>query len=238
MNLSRFTAFLCGSLVLLLSGCVTSHNVRVDALSTGDARGGTYVLASGTEGVEEGDLFFKEVARFLEPALASKRFYPVKDGQPADLLIEVDAYLSDPMTESEHYSEPVYVQTRGYYRTIRVPVMNSEGKVVRYTYSGYWTHPQTHMAGWVDNERQVTVDDKVLRLSARRILGDDTYSDEIWAVTISMRGESTDYRSALPYMLVAAEPYIGGRTEGEEIIRIREDSEDLEGYRSQVPKVR
>ncbi len=238
MNLSRFITLLTGSLLLLLTGCVTSHNVRVDALSTGDARGGTYVLASATEGVEEGDLFFKEVARFLKPVFANQRLYPAKEGERADLLIEVNSYMSDPMTESEPYSEPIYVQSRGHYRTIRVPVLDSEGRVVRYNYSGYWTYPTTHMAGWVDNERQVTVYDKVLGLSARRILGDDQYSDEVWAVTISMRGESTDYRAALPYMLVAAGPYIGGRTEGEEVVRIREDSEEVEAYKSALANAR
>lgn len=238
MNLSRFTAVLAGAFALVFSGCVTSHSVRVDALSTGDSRGGTYILASATEGVDEGDLFFKEIARFLQPALANQRFYPAKEGQDADLLIEVDAYLSEPMTESEHYSEPIYMETRGYYRTIRIPVMDSQGRVVRYTYSGYWTGPSMHMAGWVDNERQVTVYDKVLGLSARKVLGADSYSDEIWAVTIAMRGESTDYRAALPYMLVAAEPYIGGRTEGEEIIQIREDSEDVAAYKSALANVR
>ena len=51
------------------------------------------------------------------------------------------------------------------------------------------------------------------------------------AVTIALRSESTDYRSSLPYMLVAAGPYIGDRTEGEEIIRIKLDSEEVQAYR-------
>ena len=238
MKPSRSILIILGFLLIGLTGCVTSHSVRVDALSTGEPRGGSYVLASTTEGVDEGDLFFKEIARHLEPVLANQRFYPAKDGQKNDLLIEVDAYLSEPMTESQHYSEPIYVQSAGHYRTIRVPVLNNQGQVVRYAYSGYWTGPRTHMAGWVDNERQITVYDKVLSLSARKSLSDGSYSDEIWAVTIAMRGESSDYRSSLPYMLVAAEPYIGGRTEGEEIIRIREDSEDVEAYRSALTNVR
>ena len=225
---------LLGVLAIGFTGCVTTQDVRVDALSTGEGRGGSYQLASATPGVEEGDLFFKEVARFLQPALANKRLYPAKEGEQADLLIEINAHLSDPMTESESYSEPVYMETRGHYRAVRVPVVNSEGQVVRYTYSGYYMPGQIYNAGWIDNERQITVYDKVLHLSARRILGDDRYSDEVWAVSISLRSESTDYRSSLPYMLVAAEPYIGDRTEGEEIIRIKLDSEDVNAYRMSV----
>ena len=229
---------LLGVLAIGFTGCVTSHQVRVDALSTGEGRGGSYELASATPGVEESDLFFKEVARFLEPVLASKRLYPAKEGEQADLLIEVNAHLSDPMTESETYSEPIYMETRGHYRPVRVPVVNSEGQVVRYTYTGYWSPGHFYNAGWVDNQRQITVYDKVLKLNARRILEGNQLSEEVWAVTISLRSESTDYRSSLPYMLVAAEPYIGGRTEGEEIIRIKLDSEDVEAFRASLSNAR
>lgn len=232
-NLLLNTALL-GMLAFGITGCVSTQEVRVDALSTGEGRGGTYLLASSTPGVEEGDLFFKEISRFIEPALANKRLYPAKDPNAADYLIEVNAHLSDPMTESESYSEPIYMETRGHYRAVRVPVVNSEGQIVRYSYSGYYMPGRIYNAGWIDNERQITVYDKVLELSARKILGDDQYSDEIWAVSISMRSESTDYRAALPYMLVAADPYIGTRTEGEEIVKIKLDSEEVQAYRTSM----
>jgi len=229
---------LLGLLAIGFTGCVTSHNIRVDALSTGGGQGGSYELVSVTPGVESGDLFFKEVSRYLRPVLANKRFHPARDGEYGDLLIEVDAYLSDPMTETESYSEPIYMETRGHYRSYRIPVVNQEGKIVSYSYGGSWSPPRTHVGGWIDHDRQITVYDKILRLSARRILGEDEYSDEVWAVTIAMRGESTDYRSSLPYMLVAAESYIGDRTEGEEIIRIKDDSEDVQAFRAALSNVR
>ncbi|MGA1204729.1 MAG: hypothetical protein ACO3ZW_02820 [Opitutales bacterium] len=216
-------------------GCSTSYRVRVDALSTVEGPepvGQTYELVSATPGVQEGDLFFKEVVRHLRPVLSGRNYYPVGEGKTADLQIAVNAYLSDPLTETESYNEPIFMETAARYRTIRVPVVNDKGNVVSYSYSTYWLPPRTHVAGWVDRNRQITVYDKILHLSARRILNEKEVSGEIWAIKIALRGESTDYRSALPYMLVAAAPYVGKRTAGEEVIIIREDSEEVQSYRA------
>ncbi len=234
-------AVLIGTLSLLFSGCATSHWVRVDALSEQPGRTGsgqTYQLASAMEGVKESDLFFKELARFLKPVMANQRFYPVEEGQQADLLIEVDAHISEPMTETESYTEPVYYETGGYYRTVRVPVVDKDGKVVRFAYNSYWRPSRISVGGWVDNNRQVTVYDKILRLSAKEILNDGTYSDEVWAITISLRDESTDYRASLVYMLVAANDYIGKRTEGEEVVIVSEDAEEVSAFRGSVSDAR
>ena len=53
-----------------------------------------------------------------------------------------------------------------------------------------------------------------------------------WAVKVTMRDESTDYRAALPYMLVAAGPYFGKHTDGEEVISIKADSEEVQSFRA------
>jgi hypothetical protein len=226
------------AVVLILSGCTTRYPVRVDALSAGGTqslgRGATYVLVSETPGVEESDLFFKEVGRALQPVLRNKGFVPAGEGEVADFQIAVDAHLSEPIVESQTYSEPIYTERGGYYSYIRVPVLNSDGQVVRYAVSNYYVPRRTFHAGWIDQNRQYTVYDKVLRLSARAIIDEDSLSDEVWAITIQMRTESTDYRSALPYMLVAAEPYIGGHTDGEEVITIQEDNPDLETFRAKL----
>ncbi|MEX0322136.1 MAG: hypothetical protein AB3N63_08260 [Puniceicoccaceae bacterium] len=240
MNYRIPTLVTLTAIVLFLSGCATRYPVRVDALSAGGSqslgRGATYELVSDTPGVEESELFFKEVARALEPVLRNKGYSPAAEGSLPDFQIAVDAHLSEPITESQTYSEPVYSEFGGYMRSVRVPVVNAEGKVVRYAVSSYYVPRRSYHAGWVDQNRQYTVYDKILRLSARKILDEKTLSDEIWAITIQMRTESTDYRSALPYMLVAAGPYIGGHTDGEEVITITEDDDDLEAFKAKLAK--
>ncbi len=148
----------------------------------------------------------------------------------------MDAHLSEPLVESESYSEPIYTERGGYMTHVRVPVLNSEGQVVRYAVSNYYVPHRSYHSGWIDQNRQYTVYDKVLRLSARGIVDENTLSDEVWAITIQMRSGSTDYRSSLPYMLVAAGPYIGGHTNGEEVITITEDDPDLEAFRAKLAK--
>jgi hypothetical protein len=147
------------------------------------------------------------------------------------LQIAVDAYLSEPMVETETYSEPIYAYSGGYYRSYRVPVVNEDGKVVRYHYGGYWEPSRMHHGGWVDHNRQVTVFDKVLRLSARPVLESGELGEEEWTIKVSLRDRSTDFRYALPVLLMAADPYIGNQTDTQEIVLIKEDAPELESYR-------
>lgn len=224
--------------LLLLAGCVTRYEVRLDALNAGPdvavGKGQVYELVNRTPGVEDDALFFKEVCRHLDPVLRESGFRPAAEDTAADLRIAVKAYISDPLVETRTYSDPVYVNHPGYTRFIRVPVVNDQGKVVRYSYTRYWSPSRTRFAGYVDRDRQYTVYDKVLELSARPVKPDGETGGEIWSIRISLRSESTDYRSVLPYMVVAAQPYIGGRTRGEQVIVIKEDDPELQAYLSRV----
>lgn len=223
-----------GLLLVLFSGCATTHRVRVDALSTGTISNGsgfTYVLTSGTEGVEDTDLFFKTVSRHVNPVLEGKGYRLVDDPTMAELLITVDAYMSEPLVETRYRSEPVYVHTGGYYHRYRVPVVNKDGKVVRYHYGYYWDPGYMHHGGWVDSTSQETVYDKVLHLSARRMLPSGKPGEEEWTTKVAVRNRSTDYRAALPILLMAADPYIGEETEKQETVVISEDSPELAGYK-------
>ncbi len=235
MKAQRLSLLFLGLAALLLTGCVTRYDVHLDALNSGDGQTGqgltSYRLVSDTPGVEETDLFFKEVSRQLTPALAQAGFRAAANPADADLRIEVKAVLSDPLVETRSYSEPIYFDSPGYVQTVRVPIVGKDGKVIRYAYSRYWTGPRTRFAGYVDRDRQLTVYDKILQLSAQRLNNAGEPVEEVWAITIRLRSESTDYRSALPYMLAAAQPYIGNRTDGEIKVGIREDSPDLSAYR-------
>lgn len=237
----KMTRFLCPLLVLsalIFSGCATSYHVRLDGLSDRDAggrdAGRNYVLTSRTEGVSDDELFFKEVARHLHPVLKEAGFRQAPDAASADLQIRVDAHLSEPLVETRSYSEPIYYERPGYRQTVRIPVMGKDGKVVRYAYRQYWSPPRTRFGGYIDRDQQLTVYDKILHLSARTLDAEGKPGGEVWSTRIALRGPSTDYRSALPIMLVAAEPYIGERTEGEQTVTIKEDDPDLQAYRGLI----
>ena len=241
MKINHRPAFLIvvGILALLfLSGCATRYDVHLDALSTsGPPAAGssqTYRLASNTPEVETTDLFFKEVARHVEPVLQAAGYRSAPEGVRPDLQIAIKAHLSDPLVETREYSDPIYYDSPGYLQTVRVPIVSKDGKIVRFAYHQYWSGPRTRFAGYVDRDRQITVYDKILKLSTRRLNENGLPVDEVWSITIRLRSQSTDYRSALPAMMVAAEPYIGRRTDGEITVTVSEDSEDLEAFRNRI----
>ncbi|NDV62093.1 hypothetical protein G0Q06_06510 [Puniceicoccales bacterium CK1056] len=216
--------------IVLLNGCASRYTVRVDALSapnTGSSTPQTYVLASDHPEVETADLFFKEVSTHINTLLRKNNLREAQAGEGPDLRVGVKAFLSEPMVETRSYSEPIYVESRGHFRTVRIPVVNSDGKFIRYAYREYWTPPRTHFAGYVDRDQQVTVYEKILVLSAKRLGANGQPGEEMWNVKVSLRSQSTDYRQALPYMLLAAKPYIGKRTKGEEEIVIKDDDPGL-----------
>lgn len=238
MKLKLLSLSFSALVLLFFAGCATQHSVRLDGLSatgySGPSRGTTYELTSRTEGVEEDDLFFQEIARFIHPALKESGFRQAPEGTKPDVIIRVNAYLSDPLVETRSYSDPVYLDRPGYSQTVRIPIVGQDGKVIRYAYRQYYTPPRTSFAGYVDRDQQMTVYDKVLHLSARKSGEDGKEGPEVWSLKISLRGPSTDYRSALPIMLVAAQPYIGLRTKGEQTVTISEDDENLQAYRAMI----
>lgn len=232
MRTAKYISSIALLTALFLSGCATKYEVRVDALSAGSGSGAGegYQLASATAGVTESDLFFKEIAGRLEPVLASRGFNRAEPGNAA-IRIAVDAHLSEPLVETRSYAEPIYVEQPGYSRVYRIPVVNNEGKVVRYEYGRYYEPGRTLLSGWVDRSEQVTVYDKVLRLSARPILEDGKLGEEMWTITSALRDRSTDYRAALPYLLAAARDHIGLRTDGEVKVILEADSPEVQAIR-------
>lgn len=220
--------------LMLWVGCTTPHRVRVDALAA-DARhsqpGTRYVLRSGLDGMPETDLFFREVASQLSIAMQQRGFVRVEDGAPFDIEVFLQPFLSQPLTEAQTRTDPIFVETRGYTQVISVPVVNSAGQVVSYVHRTIYSPPRTEWAGNVNRTEQVTVYDKVLRLSARLPAAEAARGVEVWSLSVALRNRSTDYRGFLPYLLTAAAPHIGKRTEGEIIVEIPPDDPAVSAFR-------
>jgi len=199
-------------------------------LDEGMVPGKSYALASKTPGVEATDLFFKEVARNVDIVMKHNGYRPVEEGGTPDFIIGLNAHLSEPMVETHSYSEPIYAHGGGGSYMVSVPVVNKQGTVVRYVSRRYSYGPSFHYAGTIERDKQYTVFDKVLILSAYRL----DSPEEVWNLKVSLRGQSSDYRSSLPYMLVAAQSHIGKRTEGEEVIAIKKESPQVVEFIKQL----
>lgn len=235
---ARPATSLTATLLLLaafLAGCGSPSVVTVDALRANEPLPGKeFLLVSDMDEIASDDLFFQEVAARVQTSLRKAGFTPLNDSDAAspDLRIGLKAFLSDPLTETRSRSEPIYRETSGTRHVIATPVMDSKGNVVRFVYSSVWSHPRTELAGYTRSNEQITVYDKILRLSARH----PDSGRELWTVSARLRSRSTDFRAALPVLLKAAQPYYGERTEGEVRIEINIDSDEFKAYQQSLSR--
>jgi hypothetical protein len=219
-------------LALFIGGCTTSHLLTVDALRDdryippGSSEPTLYYLTSA-ETMERGEtLRFREAAGFVETALAARGYARTQDRARAQVIIKMDATLSDPVRQTQNFSEPIYVRRWGYSRVLRVPVVNESGQVTGFTYTRVFQPPRTELAGWVDRQRSITVFEKSLSLSAFESRSGERGA-ELWTVRVAKVDDSNDLRAALPHLAAGAYPFIGEQTEGQVTVRLRENDENL-----------
>jgi len=225
------------SLVILFSGCAQKYGFRVDALS----RDGfvpppqnkiSFVIENADPDADENDLRFQELASIVSRGLIDRGYVRAASGEKADLVIMAGAEVSDPLTENRRFSEPIYHRTGGYSRVIRRPVIGDDGKVKKYVYSDVYVPPRSYFAGYIPRNENITVYEKVLYLSAREASTDKGKpGDEVWTLQVKSRDTSTDLRAYLPYMMAAALPYLGERTQGEVEIVIDDEDPAVEKLR-------
>lgn len=229
---------LLAAVAIFSTGCTTTYFMRVDALSSDTAVISASTAAPTTfrfaESAAEGTdatLRSRQLQRQVETALATRNLVPAAAGQSADLVIHVRARISDPLTETDQFSEPLYVRTRGVHRVVATPVRAPDGSV-SFVYSTVWIPPRTEFVGFANRNRNITVFQKELVLSARVDNGTPRGGDEVWNITVTARDQVSDLRAHIPFMLAAALPYIGAQTDGQVMVRIRANDPVVEQFRN------
>lgn len=216
-------------LLLFMSGCAQTYRFKVDALAApvaGETR--TFAIETPRGGEGGSQLRYREAADYVERALIA-RGWQEAEADAANLLVQLEASVSNPLTETEVRSEPVYFETWGRSRYIRTPVFNEDGKVVRYVGSYVWSPPRTYFAGYNDYARNYTVYEKTLTITAVTQEG-----EEAWTVTVATIDESSDLRSYIPLLAAAALPYVGETTDGAVMVRLKADDEKVQYLRGQL----
>ncbi len=228
-------AFSVAGVALLLSACAVTptRTFKVDALTdrglvptAPPGESIAFYIEPAYDLAEGETLRFREAAGYVETALAGAGYYRTHDRSRARVLVRMDAVISDPVSESRVYSEPIYVRRWGYSRTVRIPVRNEEGKVVSYRYSTIYEPPRTEFAGWTDRTRRTTVYEKTLDLTAYEMRNGER-GPEQWTLRVSAVDESSDLRGYLPLLVAAAMPYVGEQTPGEVRVQMRDDHENV-----------
>ena len=175
-------------------------------------------------------LRYREAADYVQRALVSRGWQVADQPEQADMVITLEAKVSDPLTETDYQMEPVYYRSWGQSRIVRTPVYDRAGKRVSYVATQIYIPPTTRFAGYQDYSRSYTVYEKSLLLTARSQAG-----DELWTLTVRTIDESSDLRSYIPLLAAAALPYVGDTTDGAVVVRIGEEDESVRYLRGLGP---
>lgn len=221
-----------GSIVLagLLSGCATTHEVKIDSLAKPKIDNvASYEIKNRNPAVTDDSLRYKEAASYVKTALSGKGLYEVPPGTKPDLVVDLDYGVGPPQTKHEIRSEAIYINVPGQLRYERVQVgRDSNGQAVYRTVT-VQDPPTTEFAGFRDYVVVVTVYEKYLKISAKenKDVTEGGTAQELWTVDVTSEGESRDIRKNLPVLVAASIQYIGQDTQGQKTVRIKDTSTDI-----------
>lgn len=225
----RFNGALAVALVLL-SGCATTHTLKVDSLAKPAAEKSiSYEIKNKNPLVADDSLRYKEAESLVKTALSGRGMYEAPSNTKADMVVDLDYGVGPPQVRRETVSEPVYITIPGQVRTERVQVgTDSQGRPIYQTIT-VQDPPTTEFAGFREYIVTVVVYEKYLKLTARenKEAVEGQPPNEIWTLDITSEGESKDIRKHLPVLVAASIDYIGKDTQGQKTIRIKDTSSDI-----------
>jgi hypothetical protein len=215
---------------LVLGGCATTHEVKVDSLAKPDAENAiSYEIKNKNPLVADDSLRFKEAKNMVRTALSGKGLYEAPPNTKADVVVDLDYGVGPPQMKKETVSEPVYITIPGQIRTERVQVgTDSQGRPIYQTIT-IQDPPTTEFAGFREYLVTVVVYEKYLKLSARENKEpvEGRPPQEVWTVDVISEGENRDIRKALPVLAAASIDYIGKDSQGQKTIRIKDTHSDI-----------
>lgn len=189
----------------MIAGCKTTYVMNVDALCKPGAEDfKTYCLVPGNKGVTPDDLQFLEFRKYLHRAMEA-RGYVESPKDKAEIVILMSYGIGEPQQRFDTYSYPTY----GYQYGSRC------GKPV-YGVTGYSTQTYSYL-----------VYTHTLKLVARE-KDPKTPNDkgrQVWRVTVTSTNTSDDLRSFFPYLVAAAQMYVGEQTEETVKVKIKEKAD-------------
>jgi len=229
-TLRLLPGFLSGGVALILGGCATTHEVKVEALAKPEAVAAvSYQFVNRNPHATTDSLRHREAEGMVRTALSGKGLYEAPEKVEPDIVIEVDYGIKPPIFRRETISEPIW---------IRRPVssgsaassagLDPSGNPVFRTRSRR-DSPSTEIAGYREYHVTVVVYEKYVRLTARQNAADVEGRPplELWSVDVTSEGESRDLRRHLPVLVAASIDYIGRDTQGPQVIRLKDTDADV-----------
>lgn len=224
-----------GALFLVLFGFVSlfgcaapvQYVASVSALvAPGAEMARRYVLLPGNEGVKPEDLQFQEYAEYVHRAMALQGFEKAASEQDAQLFVVAAYGIGNPQQHTYTYSIPHWGQT-GISSATTYGTANTYGTVNNYgTYSGTTSYsgttyyqPTYGVTGYSTGAGQYVTYTRMLGLVAFDAASTRAGSEpkELWRVSVVSTGRSGDLRLIFPFLVTAAQPYMGKATAGKAV---------------------
>jgi len=232
---------ICAAAALLMTGCQSGYDVKVDAISHPPKAADpavSYEIRSRDPQNPEDTLRFKEAAKFVKTALSAKGLYEAPDPQKADMIIDIDYGMSPPKPVMESRSESIYDMVPGPAIMEPMQVGTAKDGTPIYAMVSVKGPPVMQYLGQREYSVLVVNYEKYLRLSARENQPDDEAhpAEQVWTVDITSEGESRNFRKYLPALAAASIEYIGKDTRGQKDIHLKDEAADKNGAVAFVKK--
>lgn len=227
--------------VLALVGCPTKPDqkpiiVDIDAITSrtpGVSTNRHFLMLPASKDISPGDLEFQEFSRRVSAELIQKGFQPAANLSQADLIIFVGYGIGNPQNNEYSYSMPVFGQT-GIASANTFGTINSFGAYS--TYSGTTTYtPMYGITGFQSYVGNYTMYFRYLTIDAYDYAAykKDQSVTELWKATMTSTGTINDLRFVIPYMIVAAGPYLGADTGRKVRVTLQSDDAAVASLRNE-----
>lgn len=213
---------------MLSLGCGPTYRVSVSALASEQQNVGSrsYVVLPGNKDVKETDLQFQEFAVYIDRAMSRQGFQKADRASMPDYVVFVAYSVSGPLKSLASNIVPHWGQTGVASSSTVGSIYNHGGGYS--TFSGTTSYEPTYgITGYSTNVYEVTTYMRVVEIVAfdANHLERNRELREVWKVSISSEGTSGDLRLLMPYMIAAAQPYLGKST-GKQAIMVNFGRDD------------
>ncbi len=202
-----------------MTGCMPSHQVKVNSIGSTQSDKKVYVLVSGNSNISNSDLQFKEFATYTKRALRTKGFV---EGKEASIEIRLSYGMEKTQVTNSSFSTNVYGQT-GVSSSSTQGRLTQSGNGVNYSGNTLYTptygtvgtrtynSTTTHFISYIELE--------AIDIQASKIAKETVY---LWKTVIRGRDDDRNLRASFPIILAAGMNYIGTNTTEEARIVIND----------------
>ena len=190
-----------------LASC-TSFSVSISSISQNNAKPKKVFLAPLDPNINPNDLLFIEFSNDIKLALGKNGFKVVLDPQSADQIVFILYGISDPKTKVVAIPQFGKTKIKSSSTTGNLQIWNNQG-----TYRATTTYNYDYgVTGYTYyNQIQYTRILTLLAIDYKAYLSNSTII-QVWQTQIESTGSSGDLRLVFPYLVFAAEKFIGKNT--------------------------